>query len=165
MEQQSNFFAKCKSILEVKQTYKLLALQYHPEKGGDRVMYRKIQMDYKEITKNPLLNFDNHSPEEQADFINFQFIIGQVITWDVSIELIGNWIWIGGQTYNYRNELKKLGFKWSPNKHCWFLMPENKTNSQPRAKTMDYIRAKHGSDTVASKSSTDGNLVKVKVQS
>ena len=162
MENGTNFFAKCTSILEVKQDYKLIALQYHPERDGDKEMMQKVNMDYSDIKKNPLLNFENQSQEEETDFLNFPEIIGKIITWDVSIELIGNWIWISGKTYNYRNELKKLGFRWSQNKFCWYLPPKNKTNNTPKAKTMDYIRAKHGSDTVTS---TKVNPVKIKVQS
>ena len=37
---------------------------------------------------------------------------------NIEIELVGAWIWLSGNTYVYKKELKELGFKWACQKKC-----------------------------------------------
>ena len=44
---------------------------------------------------------------------------------DITIEIIGTWLWISGNTYHHRKELKELGFKFASQKKCWFWHSES----------------------------------------
>ena len=167
--EKSVYFSKCKTLDEVKQTYKFFALINHPSRGGDKNIMSQISQEYREVIKDPLHNFLNYSQEDQDDFIKFPEIIYRLIGLNVGIELCGNWIWLSGKnTFDCRKQLKKLGFMWSPNKLRWYLMPKAQGSFKRVPKSMDYIRAKFGSDTVVpSKSSANNRPVndseKVKV--
>ena len=39
---------------------------------------------------------------------------------DITIEICGTFIWISGNSYPYRKELKEIGFKWASQKKQWY---------------------------------------------
>jgi hypothetical protein len=39
----------------------------------------------------------------------------------IEIDIIGSWIWLKGNTYNVKEQIKELGFKWSKNNKAWYL--------------------------------------------
>jgi hypothetical protein len=64
----------------------------------------------------------------------------------VEAELCGSWIWCRGNTYEYKDQLKAMGFKWSKSKSSWHWHHEETGSHWYRGKaSMDQIRAKYGS--------------------
>lgn len=66
---------------------------------------------------------------------------------DVSIDR--DWVWVGGETYSIRNDLKLLGAKWARNKQQWYIicngengktLKKNKTKKKKAKKKVDLIR-------------------------
>ena len=53
-----NFFINCTSIEDVKQLYKKLAMQYHPDKGGDTLTMQQINAEYQQILKDKSFSFN-----------------------------------------------------------------------------------------------------------
>ena len=47
-------------------------------------------------------------------------ILNSIIGMEVKIEIIGYWIWVSGDTFNYKEYLKELRFRWSSNKKSWY---------------------------------------------
>jgi hypothetical protein len=39
----------------------------------------------------------------------------------ITIEIVGSWIWLSGNTFNVKDEIKELNFKWSKNNKKWYL--------------------------------------------
>jgi len=49
----------------------------------------------------------------------------KIINFDgVNIEIVGQWIWISGNTFAYKKEFKEAGFKWAKNKCAWYFHTE-----------------------------------------
>ena len=44
--------------------------------------------------------------------------LGKIKDEEITKELVGEWIWVGGYTWPHRETLKKLGFKWASKKKC-----------------------------------------------
>jgi hypothetical protein len=64
----------------------------------------------------------------------------------IEAELCGSWIWCRGNTYEYKDQLKAMGFKWSKSKSSWHWHHEETGSRWYRGKaSMDQIRAKYGS--------------------
>jgi hypothetical protein len=40
----------------------------------------------------------------------------------VTVEVVGSWIWLSGNTYNVKDSIKELGFKWSKNNKKWYYV-------------------------------------------
>jgi hypothetical protein len=145
----TNYFSQCRTLEEVKKHYKNLAFIHHPDRGGDTARMQEINAEYESILKNPVFAFSQQSEEDQQEFLKYPEIINQVIgLHGLIIELIGNWIWLSGNTYSHRNRLKEIGFYFAPKKVMWYYRPPEYKSSNKSPKSIDAIRAKYGSDKI-----------------
>ena len=71
---------------------------------------------------------------------------------NITIEIIGNWLWIGGNTYQYRKDLKEMGFKFASKKKAWYWHSESFRKRSHNTLSMEDIRSYYGSTEVE----TDG---------
>lgn len=63
----------------------------------------------------------------------------------VTYELIGTWLWVGGDTKPHKTELGEMGAHWAPRKKLWYFQPETTKKFKGNSKMdMDAIRAKYG---------------------
>ena len=149
----ATYFINCKSIEEVKTLYKQLALKHHPDReGGNTQIMQEINAQYKSMMKNPVFRYDQQSEEAKADFVKYPDIINQIVTFKgITIELIGDWIWISGNTYTYRAQLKEMGFLFAPKKVMWYYRPAEYKSSNHKPKDIEEIRAKYGSEQIKTK--------------
>jgi len=144
---ESTYFNNCTSLDEVKLRYKQLALQHHPDRGGDTRTMQAINLEYESIRKNPQFQFNQASKEAKEDFMQFPEIINQIIGLKgIVIEICGNWIWLSGLTYRYKKELKAIGFIYAGQKKLWYWRPNDYKSANRAPRTMEYIRTKYGSD-------------------
>ena len=63
----------------------------------------------------------------------------------LEIELCGTWIYVRGETYPYRKELKALGLRFNPHKGCWIIHFDDYYQYHKNPVSMSYIRDKYGS--------------------
>ena len=149
------YFYDCHTLEEVKRKYKNLAMLHHPDRGGNTATMQEINLEYEEILKNPLFDFSKQSEEDQEEFIRYPEIINQIIGLDgLIIELIGNWIWISGNTYPHRGKLKQIGFYFAPKKIMWYYRPSDYKSLNRSPKSIESIRLKYGSDIIETKNRT-----------
>ena len=67
----------------------------------------------------------------------------------VVTEVCGSFLWLSGNTYAYRHEIKAMGFKWARGKRKWYLAPKEWAGSRGNGWSMDRIRAEHGSRVIS----------------
>lgn len=65
----------------------------------------------------------------------------------ITIEVAGNWIWCFN-SYEFRKELKELGFKYASSKRAWYWHSEAFRKKGRKALSMDDIRNYYGSTEV-----------------
>ena len=144
----TSFFNQCRTLREVKQKYKELAMQYHPDRGGDEEIMKLLNFEYEIVINNPFFNFSGQSEAEKESYLQFPEIINKIINLDLTIEICGQWVWISGNTYQNREYLRKSGFYFARNKKLWYWRPQEYSSSNRNPLEMDKIRALYGSDTV-----------------
>lgn len=149
-----NYFENAKTLEDVKQLYKKLARELHPDcnPGKDTTKdFQMMQQQYNEAfkrLKNVHINKDgetytketDETPEQYADIINELLRCAGLM-----IELCGSWLWITGNTREHAETLKKLHFRWSKNKCAWYFHFEPYKKHSKKSVSLDTIRSMYGS--------------------
>lgn len=117
------YFKNCRTIEDVKRTYRDLAKKLHPDCGGNAEEFKKMSAEYqtafnrykniheskKEDSKTDqqetYTKETTETPEQFAEIINA--IIGLA---GLKIEIIGSWVWVSGNTFIHKDALKAAGF-------------------------------------------------------
>jgi len=147
------YFNDCNTIEEVKVQYKKLAKANHPDLGGDTAIMQAINKEYA-FACAYILKGQNLSAAEKDHQIKmseqYRAAIEQIINLPgILIEVVGFWIWVTGNTYAVKKELKAAGFFFASKKLAWyFRADEYKTRGGE--KSLDEIRRKYGSEIVGS---------------
>ena len=64
----------------------------------------------------------------------------------LSVKLCATWLWITSDTKAAKEDLKKLGCRWSPNKKAWsWHYPEDGSRNHKKAWDFNKIRNTYGS--------------------
>jgi hypothetical protein len=148
------YFTDCTTIDEVKALYKKLALQHHPDRGGDNATMQIINEEYRyacaHITKDAGLS--GEQADEQIRLSEeYQHVISAIIHLPgIVIEVVANWIWVSKDTYPVRRELKAAGLFFASKKQVWYYRNEA-FKTRGNGASLDEIRAKYGSETIHGK--------------
>ncbi|MET4141687.1 J domain-containing protein [Pedobacter sp. UYP1] len=144
------WFNECKTLDEVKATYKKLAKQHHPDLGGDTVTMQEINKEYAFACAKVIkgANFSDEKTEQEIKFSEeYRVALEKVIHLeDVNIELVGFWIWVTGNTYPVKAILKDAGFFFASKKLAWYFRTGEYQVSSRGEKSLDEIRSKYGSE-------------------
>lgn len=152
------WFNSCKSIEDVKRTYRKLCKEYHPDlhgSGTEETMkqinaeYEKAFNCYKNIheTAEDSTKTYTSSTETAAEFME---IINALIHCEgVTISLVGSWIWAEGNTYPYKDVIKGLGFRYAGKKRAWYWHAAEDTCKSRKGLTLDQIKDKYGCERFA----------------
>lgn len=144
------YFTNIKTLDDLKKEYRRLVMLNHPDRGGDLETMKIINLEYEQKHEELKHAWNStHGEDQQCTEApeEFREIIEALVKMeDVTSELCGQWIWISGNTYNHKDELKSLGCRWSSNKKMWYWRHESESHKYHKSKkTMDEIRAKYGS--------------------
>lgn len=140
-----NEFRDVVGINEAKKVYKTLAKKLHPDVGRSDEEFKILNAVYNDFIEHKI-HFSNDSKID----IELEKIISQILHYeDITIELVGSWIWVSGNTKEIKDKLKELGFKWASKKKMWYYGEMKSKN--PSSKSMDEIKGKYGSRTFKDK--------------
>ena len=146
----NNFFSDCRTIEDVKRTFKELCKKLHPDNGGDAEQFKAMMQEY-EIAFNRCKNFhtsasgETYEKETAETAAQFADIINKVIHFTgVDIERIGSWVWLSGNTMIYKEEIKAAGFIWSRSKRAWYYTGEENHKKRRGHYSMEQLRSRFG---------------------
>lgn len=152
------YFANCKNLEELKKEYRKLVMVNHPDNGGDTRVMAEIIKEYKQMFE-VLKNEQNRKAKEDKTGKTyhtnetaemFMEILEKIMFLDgLEIEICGSWVWVGGNTYAHKTELKNASFSYSAKKKMWYWKPYETTWFKgKKSYTMDEIRNTYGSEKV-----------------
>lgn len=150
------WFTNPQTLEELKKQYKTLVFAHHPDKGGRTEDMQEINAEYERLfatLKNVRKSADGTiytAKEENTETADiFREILEKLIHLDgLYIEVCGTWVWVTGNTYDNRETLKGLHFKYSKSKEAWYWHEEGYRKLSRRSLTLNEIRALYGSERV-----------------
>lgn len=163
VEDMKTYFKNVQTLDELRKQYRDLLKKYHPDNGGSEEESKAINVEYERLfkilkdkhtrqqdttdtnTDNNKSSFDNMRYDFTEDGLLREMLQKVIHLSDITIEIIGNWLWISGNTYQYRKELKDLGFKFAGQKKSWYWHSDAFRKRSHKKLSMDDIRNYYGS--------------------
>lgn len=142
------YFSKTNNINQLKKEYKELVKKYHPDNNKDDTLaiMQKINSEYDYIIKNRIFFDTEEQKEKEIKFSNtLKEILNKIINFEnIEIEIIGSWIWLNGNTYPIKEQLKELNFKWSNGKKKWYFTEQQFNKKRYKQKSYETLKSIYG---------------------
>lgn len=156
------YFKNISTIEALRKQYKDLLKMNHPDNGGDVATMQEINAEYDKLFKILKDKHESNTADSEKDktsFDNMKYdftedqklreVLQQIIRFEgINIEIVGCWIWVDGNTYQYKDALKDLDFKWAREKKKWYFHTEAFRKRSHKTLSMDDIRNYYGSTEV-----------------
>ena len=147
------WFKGIKDLSELRRVYRTLAIKYHPDKGGNLAAMQEINDEYDRLSKvlidgNPDFSEGRKVYETEVSEDLKEKIAQVIILPGVTVEIIGSWVWVTGDTKPVKAKLKEAGFKFSRKKTAWYWHRGEYRKRNGKHFDMDSIREMWGSEKV-----------------
>lgn len=152
------YFTNCKCIEDVKEQYHKLIKKYHPDVNQEDTTeaMKQINDEYKQLHKkfkniHRAENGGTYEAKQQTTETPEEFIeaLSKIIHLDgLEIEICGRWVWVSGNTYTHKDQLKTAGYKFASKKKMWYWHPADAECRGNGKTTIEDIRNKYGSQSV-----------------
>lgn len=150
------------TLEELKKAYHKLALKMHPDRGGDVEEMKVLNNEYDELFKKVSHIHKNAKGETYTKKTNekpFEFIniINNLMKMNgITIEVIGSFIWVSGDTKPHKEGLREMKFRWHSKKKCWYKAPEGYRKYNNKQYSMNDVRTMFGTRYYAETESENG---------
>ena len=134
------YFNNVSTLEDLRRQYKELLKKYHPDNPQSSTeACQEINAEYDRLFK-VLKDKHESKSDKTADSTNtkqseysknmydwendkaLREVLQKIINFDgIEIELVGAWLWVSGNTYIFKDELKEIGFKWASQKKQWYF--------------------------------------------
>ena len=148
------WFNNPKTLEELKKQYKQLCKQHHPDKGGDLENMKEINGEFDRLFErlknvHEAANGKTYTKETSETAVMYREIIDALMKLEnIDVEIIVSWIWVTGDTYGAKENLKALGFHYAKSKRAWYYHADDYRKLSRRKYTLDQIRDLYGSEKI-----------------
>lgn len=132
-------FQNIKTLEELKSAYKKLAFKYHPdichEPNATEIMqeinneydqmFAMVNRTHKNFKGEYYTKDTNEMPNEFRDIIEKLIKLKGLV-----VDCCGSWLWISGDTFNHKNELREMGCQYCGAKKVWSYTREKHHHNQ-----------------------------------
>lgn len=165
------FDNQIKNVNELRTVYKRLLIKWHPDnnKEDTTLVVQEINAEYDELFKRLKYSFENDdsyssasdSMKQAYDYSKDQGmrdIIQKLCIYEqcgVILEICGTWLWVSGNTKEFKEEFKTMGLHWAKKKKMWYIHFDDYRKYSKRTMSMDHIRETYGSVSIHRKEEND----------
>lgn len=142
------------TLQELRSMFRDLAFKFHPDLTGEHntETMKEINLEYESLSNRLADGTQFADSEKEFSTLYKEKIEVLIKLQGLFIEIIGNWLWVSGNTKEHKDKLKELKFNYAPKKQAWFFKnyPYRKKGKE---KELDEIRQMYGSQVVSKQSS------------
>ena len=110
-----------KSIDDVKSKYKQLSKSFHPDKGGSVATMQELNSEYQYII-NCFYTYRRNWENELYQLNKFNCQIAPISNAiGVKIQIIDDTVWVTGKTFDIKELLKSLRYRFSKINKAWYF--------------------------------------------
>lgn len=165
------FDNQIENVNELRTVYKKLLIKWHPDNNKEDTtsVVQEINAEYDEFFKRLKYSFeygDSYSnasdsmkqaydytkDQEMRDIIQKLCIYEQ---YGVILEICGTWLWVSGNTKEFKEEFKTMGLHWAKKKKMWYIHFDDYHKYSKRTMSMEHIRETYGSVSIHRKEEDD----------
>lgn len=152
------YFRDVKTLEQLRKQYKELLKIYHPDNAnGSTEATQEINAEYDKLfmmlkDKHDCKGLDSTKSDYDTNMYDWENdkaireVLEKIINFvEIEILICGQWIWMSGKTYQYKKELKELGFKWASKKKMWYFHTDIFKKKSRKVLSMDEIIDYYGS--------------------
>lgn len=148
-----NYFNECSNLEEAKKLYRKLAMENHPDHGGNEDTFKDINNQFEAFCLAHMGAAFNDSGKsyKAEDVYTFGDILAKVCKLNVRVEMVGFWIW-AFESYHDKDALKAMGFMFSSKHKAWYFNGETYKSKKHSPYNMNQIKGKYGYTVVKERS-------------
>lgn len=142
----SNLFFGCTSIDEVQLRYDELSKVFN----GQDEMLKSLKLEYSTLVNALSPSKPVEAVKEKATVPEKIKELQEKVNPDgLRLEICGTWLWVTGKTFQVKDALKELGFRYSANKLSWYYRQSDHRSGNQEPIPLEMIREKYGTNEVA----------------
>ena len=157
----TDFFINCKNSGEVRDRYDELSRVFNPTNSKEpNEMINTINAEYDMLMivfREAMLAEAVKEKEKEKEKVKEKLTVSEKIKElqekvdpsGLHLEICGTWLWVTGKTYQVKDTLKDLGFRYSSNKLSWYYRQEDDRSPNQEPIPLEMIREKYGTSVVA----------------
>jgi hypothetical protein len=156
-----HYYKDCQSLDEARSLYRKLALENHPDHGGDLRIMQEINRQWAEYqvigakmdarqrqekahAEGKRSAADYHDLDELGEILRAKVEALLNISPELVVEVCGLWVWVTGETKKHHAAIKAVeGMRYAPDKEAWYFAAVPSYNRT--CHSMTEIRSLHGS--------------------
>lgn len=134
---------------DLKKQYREWVKKLHPDHGGDENQFKEMSAEYEEIQ---IKGFKKEAAENDV-ILSHEALqaLRKIIHLEMlEIELIGSWLWVSGNTFEFKEILKAASFKWNSKRKRWFFATQKATGNFKG--DFEELKKHHGSQRIKTQS-------------
>ena len=145
------YFQNISNLQDLKNLYRKLAMQHHPDHGGDVEKMKIINLEFEYLFENlPKTKQEEYSEQTASEYMEIIEVL--IFIPNINIEICGTWVWVTGDTKPVKDILKAAGFKFAGKKIAWYWHGEKKYRKRSKRKlSLEEIRDLYGSEQIQKK--------------
>jgi len=135
------------NLEDLKKAYRAMCKQYHPDINPDGAeLMKTINFAYELLSRN-IGKWSFQTTYSKTSILDsLQELFNKIKHCQrIKVEVCGSWLWVTGNTREYKDLFKSLKMRWSNNKKSWYWHPEDYRKLGKRVFDLDEIRNMFGS--------------------
>lgn len=126
----TKYFVGVTTVEEIKARYRRLAMDLHPDRGGDAEAMKVLNREYHEVLRKCHGTTSHQTTGEERTYYYNEAVeqavmdkLAEILRLNlpnVRVMLVGTWIWVDGDTKPVRERIKSHGLRWHHKREKWY---------------------------------------------